>query len=48
MITLREFFISDRERLVSLASYELEGVLKSEVRKNGRYFDLHQFARAAR
>jgi RimJ/RimL family protein N-acetyltransferase len=28
--------------------YELEGVLKSEVRKNGRYFDLHQFARAAR
>lgn len=33
-------------RVLAKCAYELEGVLKSEVQKNGRYFDMHHFARA--
>jgi RimJ/RimL family protein N-acetyltransferase len=33
-------------RVLAKCAYELEGVLKSEVQKNGRYFDIHHFARA--
>jgi [ribosomal protein S5]-alanine N-acetyltransferase len=33
-------------RVLAKCGYELEGVLKSEVKKNGRYFDIHRFARA--
>jgi RimJ/RimL family protein N-acetyltransferase len=32
-------------RILVKCGYELEGVLKSEVRKHGGYFDIHQFAR---
>jgi RimJ/RimL family protein N-acetyltransferase len=32
-------------RVLAKCGYELEGVLKLEVRKHGRYFDIHQFAR---
>jgi RimJ/RimL family protein N-acetyltransferase len=34
-------------RVLTRNGYELEGVLKSEVRKNGRCFDIHHFARHA-
>jgi [ribosomal protein S5]-alanine N-acetyltransferase len=34
-------------RVLEKCGYTLEGVLKSEVRKNGRYFDVHHFARRA-
>jgi [ribosomal protein S5]-alanine N-acetyltransferase len=33
-------------RVLAKCGYALEGVLKSEVKKNGRYFDIHRFARA--
>jgi RimJ/RimL family protein N-acetyltransferase len=33
-------------RVLAKCGYELEGVLKSEVKKNDRYFDIHRFARA--
>jgi ribosomal-protein-alanine N-acetyltransferase len=32
-------------RVLAKCGYALEGVLKSEVRKHGRYFDIHRFAR---
>ena len=32
-------------RVLVKCAYKLEGVLKSEVHKNGRYFDIHHFAR---
>jgi ribosomal-protein-alanine N-acetyltransferase len=32
-------------RVVAKCGYELEGVLKSEVQKTGRFYDVHYFAR---
>jgi [ribosomal protein S5]-alanine N-acetyltransferase len=32
-------------RVLAKCGYTLEGILKSEVRKDGRYFDIHRFAR---
>jgi [ribosomal protein S5]-alanine N-acetyltransferase len=32
-------------RVLAKCGYELEGILKSEVQKQGTYFDLHRFAR---
>jgi [ribosomal protein S5]-alanine N-acetyltransferase len=32
-------------RVLAKCGYELEGVLKSEVRKHGRHCDIHRFAR---
>jgi RimJ/RimL family protein N-acetyltransferase len=34
-------------RVVTKCGYELEGILKSEVRKAGRLYDLHHFAKMA-
>jgi [ribosomal protein S5]-alanine N-acetyltransferase len=33
-------------RVLAKCGYALGGVLKSGVKKNGRYFDIHRFARA--
>jgi ribosomal-protein-alanine N-acetyltransferase len=32
-------------RVLAKCGYQLEGILRSEVRKHGRYFDIHRFAR---
>jgi RimJ/RimL family protein N-acetyltransferase len=34
-------------RVLEKCAYTLEGILKSEVRKGSRYFDIHHFARAS-
>jgi [ribosomal protein S5]-alanine N-acetyltransferase len=33
-------------RVVAKCGYELEGILKSEVQKTGRFYDIHHFAKA--